>query len=196
MDTVTSHHSTPGMATECPDQFECISIQPTTGRTHLLQSADQVTTGLCDTPETQKQADITNVITDVISEKENLPEVSPPLPACTNEKHLYSRKKHTTFKTNAALINEVAGDDCGAHCLLACLFCEFQSMCWAAERFVTCGGRISSCCWFVDTCCWFCCCCWNEACTVSLDCGVLEECCSSADCLEICLECCAICFPS
>ena len=38
--------------------------------------------------------------------------------------------------------------------------------------------------------------CTEEACQAVLDCGILEDCCGSSDCLEICLECCSICFPS
>ncbi|MEJ1287990.1 MyoD family inhibitor [Cricetulus griseus] len=29
-----------------------------------------------------------------------------------------------------------------------------------------------------------------------LDCGIVDACCESADCLEICMECCALCFSS
>ncbi|XP_077371500.1 myoD family inhibitor [Festucalex cinctus] len=203
MDVVASHSCAPGGgATEYSDQSECISSQPATGTPSLLQSEGkyasqevhrevdvQINTPHCDA--------ISDAIIDVTSGIDTLSRVSPPPSAATNQKHISSTKSHTSFKTNSALIEEVAGDDCCIHCLLACLFCEFTSMCWAAERCVTCGGNISNCCWFVDTCCWCCCyCCWNEDCKIGLDCGILEECCSSADCLEICLECCAICFPS
>ncbi|KAM9856347.1 uncharacterized protein ACBR49_002461 [Aulostomus maculatus] len=97
----------------------------------------------------------------------------------TNPKRLSSTKSHTSFKTDAAQIKQVAGD------VGACLAC---------------GGGVAGCC-DAATCC---CCmeaageaaCAEEACQAVLDCGILEDCCSSADCLEICLECCSICFPS
>lgn len=38
--------------------------------------------------------------------------------------------------------------------------------------------------------------CSEDACQAGLDCGLLGDCCASSDCLEICLECCSICFPS
>lgn len=38
--------------------------------------------------------------------------------------------------------------------------------------------------------------CTEEACQAVLDCGIIENCCGSSDCLEICLECCSICFPT
>ncbi|XP_019716376.1 myoD family inhibitor [Hippocampus comes] len=193
-----------GGASECSDQGECISSQPTTGRPSvLLQSAGQHAS-----LETDREVDVqintpqSNISRDVTADDtsggDNLPRVPLPPSVPTNQKRLSSSESHAPFKTNAALIEEVAGEDCCIGCLLACLFCELPSMCWAAERCVTCGGGSSGCCWFVDTCCWCCCCCycWDNACAAPLDCGILEECCSSTDCLEICLECCAICFPS
>lgn len=119
----------------------------------------------------------------------------------TNQKRLSSTKSHASFKTDAAHIKEVAGDDCCVHCLLACLFCELLSMCSAMGECLACGVGGASCCDAVAGCC---CCveaagdvaCTEEACQAVLDCGILEDCCSSSDCLEICLECCSICFPS
>ncbi|XP_051803668.1 uncharacterized protein LOC127534510 isoform X1 [Acanthochromis polyacanthus] len=119
----------------------------------------------------------------------------------TNQKQLSSTKSHTSFKTDAAHIKEVAGDDCCAHCLLACLFCELLSMCSAVGECLSCGVGGISCCDAAIGCC---CCvevageaaCTEEACQAVLDCGILEDCCGSSDCLEICLECCSICFPS
>ncbi|KFV71689.1 MyoD family inhibitor, partial [Dryobates pubescens] len=29
-----------------------------------------------------------------------------------------------------------------------------------------------------------------------MDCGIIDACCESADCLEICMECCGLCFSS
>ncbi|XP_061477641.1 myoD family inhibitor domain-containing protein-like [Rhineura floridana] len=108
---------------------------------------------------------------------------------CTN-----SSKK--SCKSTASQIQEVAGDDCCAHCALACLFCEFMSLCSLA---LDCGGCLEACCSgeggesLAETCC-------GEAgggnCPCGLGCGMLQDCCGSSDCLEICLECCSICFPA
>ncbi|XP_071398477.1 myoD family inhibitor-like [Centroberyx affinis] len=118
----------------------------------------------------------------------------------TNQKRLSSSKSHASLKTDAAHIKEVAGDDCCAHCLLACLFCELWSMCSVLGDCLVCGGGGAGCCDAVGCCC---CCaeaggvaCTEEACQAVLDCGILEDCCGSSDCLEICLECCSICFPT
>ncbi|PWA19984.1 hypothetical protein CCH79_00019918 [Gambusia affinis] len=84
---------------------------------------------------------------------------------------------------------------CCVHCLLACLFCELLSMCSALGECLTCGVGGASCCDGAA-----CCCCveaaGEAACQAVLDCGMLENCCASSDCLEVCLECCAIVFPS
>ncbi|XP_037136321.1 myoD family inhibitor [Syngnathus acus] len=194
MDVMTSHSD----ATVDSDQSGCISSQPIACRPSLLQCAGQH-----GSLETHTEVDVQinmphcNVINNVNLGVDKLPRAAPPPLAPTNQKHLSSSKSHTSNKTNSTLIEEVARDDCCVHCLLACLFCNFQSMCGAVERCVTCGGGLSGSCGFIDTCCWCCCCCcWDEACVEPLDCGIVEECCSSADCLEMCLECCAICFPS
>ncbi|ELW66059.1 MyoD family inhibitor [Tupaia chinensis] len=49
--------------------------------------------------------------------------------------------------------------------------------------------------------CLCCCCCGSGECAdcdlpCDLDCGILDACCESADCLEICMECCGLCFSS
>uniref|UniRef100_UPI0037E89D5F myoD family inhibitor n=1 Tax=Semicossyphus pulcher TaxID=241346 RepID=UPI0037E89D5F len=115
----------------------------------------------------------------------------------TNQKRLSSTKSHASIKTDAAHIKEVAGDDCCVHCLLACLFCETLSMCSALGECLTCGVGGAGCCNASVGCC---CCveaaCTEEVCQAVLDCGILEDCCGSSDCLEVCLECCSICFPS
>lgn len=119
----------------------------------------------------------------------------------TKQKKVSSDKSHASVKTDAAHIKEVAGDDCCVHCLLACLFCEMLSMCSALGECLACGVGGALCC-DAEACC--CCCleaageaaCTEEACQAVLDCGILEDCCGSSDCLEICLECCSICFPS
>lgn len=92
--------------------------------------------------------------------------------------------------------------DCCVHCLLACLFCEILSMCSAVGDCLACAVGGAACCDGPAACC--CCCveaageaaCTEEACQAVLDCGILEDCCASSDCLEICLECCSICFPT
>ncbi|KAM9351268.1 uncharacterized protein ABDE67_008542 isoform 1-T2 [Symphorus nematophorus] len=119
----------------------------------------------------------------------------------TNQKRLSSTKSSASLKTDAAHIKEVAGDDCCVHCLLACLFCEMLSMCSALGDCLVCGVGGAGCCDAAIGCC---CCveaageaaCTEEACQAVLDCGILEDCCGSSDCLEICLECCSICFPT
>ncbi|XP_027131406.1 myoD family inhibitor isoform X2 [Larimichthys crocea] len=119
----------------------------------------------------------------------------------TNQKRLSSTRSHASLKTDAAHIKEVAGDDCCVHCLLACLFCELLSMCSALGECLVCGVGGTGCCDAAVGCC---CCvevageaaCTEEACQAMLDCGILEDCCGSSDCLEVCLECCSICFPT
>ncbi|XP_031149023.2 myoD family inhibitor isoform X1 [Sander lucioperca] len=119
----------------------------------------------------------------------------------TNQKRLSSTRSHASVKTDADHIKEVAGDDCCVHCLLACLFCEMLSMCSALGECLVCGVGGAGCCESAAGCC---CCveaagevaCTEEACQAVLDCGILEDCCGSSDCLEVCLECCSICFPS
>ncbi|KAG7251161.1 hypothetical protein CRUP_006624, partial [Coryphaenoides rupestris] len=89
----------------------------------------------------------------------------------------------------------VDGGDCCVHCILACLFCEFLSLCNMAATQASCGACAPD-----GACC--CCCCCDEAagddcsCPCDLDCGVMDVCCESSDCLEICMECCGICFPT
>lgn len=119
----------------------------------------------------------------------------------TNQKHLPSTKSHSSLRMDAAHLKEVAGDDCCVHCVLACLFCELLSMCSAVGECLACGVGGAGCCDAGVGCC---CClevageaaCTEEACGAVLDCGILEDCCGSSDGLEICLECCSICFPS
>ncbi|KAM3872289.1 uncharacterized protein ACN63O_003579 [Diretmus argenteus] len=119
----------------------------------------------------------------------------------TNQNRLSSSSKsHASLKADAAHIKEVAGDDCCVHCLLACLFCEVLSMCSVLGECLACGGGGAGCCDAIGCCC----CveaaggvaCTDEACQAVLDCGIVEDCCGSSDCLEICLECCSICFPT
>ncbi|XP_038607901.1 myoD family inhibitor domain-containing protein [Tachyglossus aculeatus] len=85
-------------------------------------------------------------------------------------------------------------EDCCVHCILACLFCEFLTLCNIVLGQASCGICTSEAC-----CC--CCCCGDEVgdgcnCPCDMDCGIMDACCESSDCLEICMECCGICFPS
>ncbi|KAG7256995.1 hypothetical protein CRUP_003443 [Coryphaenoides rupestris] len=95
-------------------------------------------------------------------------------------------------------INKQALDDwwsnCCVHCILACLFCEFLTLCNIVLNCATCGSCAGD-----DSC--FCCCCASEEfgdCDLpcDMDCGIIDACCESADCLEICMECCGLCFSS
>ncbi|XP_061617217.1 myoD family inhibitor domain-containing protein isoform X1 [Phyllopteryx taeniolatus] len=84
-------------------------------------------------------------------------------------------------------------EDCCVHCILACLFCEFLTLCNLVVAPASCGPCAS------ESCC--CCCCTEDMgddcnCPCDMDCGIMDACCESSDCLEICMECCGICFPS
>ncbi|XP_039180402.1 myoD family inhibitor-like [Crotalus tigris] len=102
-------------------------------------------------------------------------------------------------KSTASQIQEVAGDDSCALCALACLFCEFMTFCSLLLECGTCRGCLEVCCSgergepLSEGCC-------GDAgvgnCPYGLGCGMLQDCCGSSDCLEICLECCSICFPA
>ncbi|XP_053113205.1 myoD family inhibitor domain-containing protein isoform X2 [Hemicordylus capensis] len=83
-------------------------------------------------------------------------------------------------------------EDCCVHCILACLFCEFVTLCSLVLGQASCGVCPAEAC---------CCCCGEEMgddcnCPCDMDCGIMDACCESSDCLEICMECCGICFPS
>lgn len=84
-------------------------------------------------------------------------------------------------------------EDCCVHCILACLFCEFLALCNMVVAQASCGACTS------EACC--CCCCADDMgddcnCPCDMDCGIMDACCESSDCLEICMECCGICFPT
>ncbi|KAM7378138.1 hypothetical protein PAMA_013165 [Pampus argenteus] len=84
-------------------------------------------------------------------------------------------------------------EDCCVHCILACLFCEFLTLCNMVVAQASCGTCTS------EACC--CCCCTEDMgddcnCPCDMDCGIMDACCESSDCLEICMECCGICFPT
>ncbi|KAG9260517.1 myoD family inhibitor [Astyanax mexicanus] len=105
-----------------------------------------------------------------------------------------SKRSKGSSKSNSSQIPTEAQDDCCVHCILACLFCEFLTLCNIVLDCATCGSCASD-----DSC--FCCCCASEECgdcdlPCDMDCGIIDACCESADCLEICMECCGLCFSS
>uniref|UniRef100_A0A3P9L039 MyoD family inhibitor domain-containing protein n=1 Tax=Oryzias latipes TaxID=8090 RepID=A0A3P9L039_ORYLA len=105
-----------------------------------------------------------------------------------------SKRSKSSSKSNGSQIPTEAQDDCCVHCILACLFCEFLTLCNIMLDCATCGSCAGE-----DSC--FCCCCASEECgdcdlPCDMDCGIIDACCESADCLEICMECCSLCFSS
>lgn len=105
-----------------------------------------------------------------------------------------SKRSKSSSKSNSSQIPTEAQDDCCVHCILACLFCEFLTLCNIMLDCATCGSCVGE-----DSC--FCCCCITEECgdcdlPCDMDCGIIDACCESADCLEICMECCSLCFSS
>ncbi|XP_067880436.1 myoD family inhibitor domain-containing protein-like [Heterodontus francisci] len=131
----------------------------------------------------------------------------PPPPICTSpgvrsEKtrlastsSIYARG---SYKSAASQLPPPAGDDCCVHCILACLFCELLAFCDLVLDCASCGSggeagvQAPSCCCGAGEVCGG----DEEICPCNVECGVLEDCCGSSDCLEICLECCSICFPA
>ncbi|XP_006002343.1 myoD family inhibitor [Latimeria chalumnae] len=108
--------------------------------------------------------------------------------------HSSKRSKASTRSTSSQIPME-AQEDCCVHCILACLFCEFLTLCNIVLDCTTCGSCTS------DESCFCCCCCCSGECgdcdlPCDLDCGIVDACCESADCLEICMECCGLCFSS
>ncbi|XP_040060530.1 uncharacterized protein mdfi isoform X1 [Gasterosteus aculeatus] len=105
-----------------------------------------------------------------------------------------SKRSKSSSKSNSSQIPTEGQDDCCVHCILACLFCEFLTLCNIVLDCATCGSCAGD-----DSC--FCCCCATEECgdcdlPCDMDCGIIDACCESADCLEICMECCSLCFSS
>uniref|UniRef100_A0A8C5LK02 MyoD family inhibitor n=2 Tax=Leptobrachium leishanense TaxID=445787 RepID=A0A8C5LK02_9ANUR len=85
--------------------------------------------------------------------------------------------------------------DCCVQCTLALLFCQFLSLCNLFLDVLTCGSCSA------DSSEFCCSCCSIEACpdcsdSCGTDCGIVDACCESADCLEICMECCGLCFSN
>lgn len=101
-------------------------------------------------------------------------------------------KKSKLSSTNSQKAASAPEDGC-VHCILACLFCEFVTFCNIMLGQASCGICTSE-----NTCC----CCGPDDfgddcnCPCDMDCGIMDACCESSDCLEICMECCGICFPS
>ncbi|XP_048409391.1 myoD family inhibitor [Stegostoma tigrinum] len=104
-----------------------------------------------------------------------------------------SKKSKSSSRSTASQIPSDAEEDCCVHCILACLFCQFLTLCNLVLDCATCGTCASD-----SSCCF---CCGSEECgpcdlPCDLDCGIVDACCESADCLEICMECCGLCFSS
>ncbi|XP_031748019.1 myoD family inhibitor-like isoform X2 [Xenopus tropicalis] len=116
-----------------------------------------------------------------------------PEPTCPKHQNRGSsrRKKTQGPKLSARHIEQAAGDDSCALCLLAGLFCEASMLCSALLACVSCGPCADG-----APCCSPC----SSGCASvggSLcDCLTASEGCRSSDCLDLCLECCALCFPS
>ncbi|XP_077386805.1 uncharacterized protein mdfi [Festucalex cinctus] len=116
-------------------------------------------------------------------------------PSITSQSSKRSKgSSKSSSKSNSSQIPTEAQDDCCVHCILACLFCEFLTLCNIVLDCATCGSCAGD-----ESC--FCCCCASEECgdcdlPCDMDCGIIDACCESADCLEICMECCSLCFSS
>ncbi|TNN59039.1 MyoD family inhibitor domain-containing protein [Liparis tanakae] len=207
---------TGGGANQKPVQSEGISVQPTANGTlphHTDVSEEAPPPRLSDwshdgdtIDDSVMDASSTNDVTRLVpgrqrgvdSSSESPPSPPPPLHGSTNQKCLSSTKSPASMRSDTAHLKEVAGDEWCVHCLLACLFCDLSSMCSVVGECLLCGVGGAWCCDAAVGCCS----CWGEAactegaCPAAVHCGIREECCDSSDCLEVCLECCSICFPS
>ncbi|XP_070604981.1 myoD family inhibitor-like [Erythrolamprus reginae] len=108
--------------------------------------------------------------------------------------HISKKSKGSSKSVSSQIPNE-AQEDCCVHCILSCLFCEFLTLCNIMLDCATCGSCSS------EDSCICCCCCGSGECAdcdlpCDMDCGIIDACCESADCLEICMECCGLCFSS
>uniref|UniRef100_A0A673KTF1 MyoD family inhibitor-like n=1 Tax=Sinocyclocheilus rhinocerous TaxID=307959 RepID=A0A673KTF1_9TELE len=86
-----------------------------------------------------------------------------------------SKRSKGSSKSNSSQIPTEAQDDCCVHCILACLFCEFLTLCNIVLDCATCGSCASE---FYFT----------AQLTINIY--------SCLHCLEICMECCGLCFSS
>uniref|UniRef100_A0A3B4B1X6 Uncharacterized protein n=1 Tax=Periophthalmus magnuspinnatus TaxID=409849 RepID=A0A3B4B1X6_9GOBI len=104
-----------------------------------------------------------------------------------------SDSSHRSKSSSSSSQKPPLPEDCCVHCILACLFCEFLTLCNMVVAQASCGTCTSEAC---------CCCCHGDDlgddcnCPCDMDCGIMDACCESSDCLEICMECCGICFPT
>ncbi|XP_026863434.2 myoD family inhibitor [Electrophorus electricus] len=128
------------------------------------------------------------------SDSVHLPKCNEHSQSCNN--HLPSTAKSQSLKTNARQIQEAAEGDCCVHCVLACLFCEVLSLCSALAQCLACGLECNALCCCAEAGGGLTCCSSEDPCSTLLDCAILEDCCQSSDCLEMCLDCCSICFPA
>ncbi|CAI5688246.1 myoD family inhibitor domain-containing protein isoform X2 [Oreochromis niloticus] len=85
-----------------------------------------------------------------------------------------SKRSKSSSKSNSSQIPTEAQDDCCVHCILACLFCEFLTLCNIMLDCATCGSCVGE-----DSC--FCCCCITEECgdcdlPCDMDCGIIDAC--------------------
>ncbi|XP_032810178.1 myoD family inhibitor domain-containing protein isoform X2 [Petromyzon marinus] len=142
------------------------------------------------------------------------------------------RRKLSQHSKSSRPPRSSANDDCCVRSVLACLYCEFASLCWMLVSCACCCHHCCSCaeesgagdaerclggadccpgaelgggCCCCGCCCVYCCCCCGpEAgedvppCGLcgDVDGGMLQGCCESSDCVEICFECCGFCLLS
>ncbi|KAK2503292.1 hypothetical protein MC885_020369, partial [Smutsia gigantea] len=105
-------------------------------------------------------------------------------------------KAHRKLQAHPSLASQGSKKSKGSTRLLRPLhpLLPFVALCNIVLDCATCGSCSSD-----DSC--LCCCCGSGECAdcdlpCDLDCGILDACCESADCLEICMECCGLCFSS
>ncbi|XP_055022243.1 myoD family inhibitor isoform X2 [Boleophthalmus pectinirostris] len=177
---ILPHHDTDQAAPPGLDGSEDCNISSGCSATDSLSSSDNTQLLLGSSPSSQPQTENSSS-------------------SSLQDRHQKVNQRNTSPAPNMtdAHIKQAAEGDCCVHCLLACLFCELSSLCSALVQCLLCGGG-AACAEMGGACC--CsdaligCCCLDAGCTD--ECGVIETCCGSADCLEICLECCSICFPT
>ncbi|XP_040180277.1 myoD family inhibitor-like isoform X2 [Rana temporaria] len=115
---------------------------------------------------------------------------------CKKPKSSHRTSKRSSLQSpqlSASHIEQAAGDDRCARCLLAWLFCELSILCSSLLGCVSCGlcsERILCGCLCPDG---LCC---SRLMPCDPGCAILNEGCRSSDCLDICQECCSLCFAS